>query len=530
MLATYKSIVGALLAQERLMGKDSPVLLKSRTSEVSHFKQILSTSALTTDETSSLYDELAKEDSPFSPDERASIGEAIANHSCSGRVVDANETAHDLAQKHMFVFNYLPEYIWTRLMDKTVDLDTKLNDMVEFSQRVLGLINITEPTARLITAIVLKSAGVAMTPKQANLKNEKLKALMTELRGTRRHTGTFKKFPENVSDFICVYNNRYDSAHPPVEPRIDVGEVLDMCRPAVIPCRKSASSLAIVEEQNPMAAMMSSRAARASGPQDMMMAMAANMMQWMMGMQGGSSSSADAIPNMRYFFSNTDAETPPRGAQKPAISPPKQQGDDEPEKQKPVLTDAAPDEQPAAPKAAASDEVRQRVQDLLKNKKAAKKKTAAKRKPAAAEKGDGDDEDDGADAGGKKDEADNEEGEEDDEEGDEEEEEEEEDEDEDAEDKVKERFNRLKRPASSVCRKPAAEPVMKKPAVAKAAKASTDLAVLLPHLFDKARAEASSRGAFTSYAYDNVKRTYGVDRARQAYAKAAALWDKVHSV
>lgn len=84
-----------------------------------------------------------------------------------------------------------------------------------------------------------------------------------------------------------------------------------------------------------------------------------------------------------------------------------------------------------------------------------------------------------------------------------------------------------KKPAahSSVSRKPAAQ---RKPAAAE-----TDAKVKVQHaspqFFLKADAMAKSCGAYTSRAYDNVKKSHGIDRAREAYQYAARLWDAVNA-
>ena len=230
-----------------------------------------------------------------------------------------------------------------------------------------------------------------------------------------------------------------------------------------------------------------------------------------LGQRGGD----DPIPGMQYFFRGganarnaQNATTPVRER----VAEPESLAGSPAALQTPIGSDAivdSPEPPPAAqPSAAvASDAVRKRAHEILEAKATAanKKKNTrhVKKTPGPLTE----DEDDRAGDG----------------EGYEENDELEEDE-EGADDVSR---GPCKKPAahSSVSRKPAAQ---RKPAAAeKDAKVNVQHA--FPQFLLKADAMAKSRGAYTSRAYDNVKKSHGIDRAREAYQYAARLWDAVNA-
>jgi hypothetical protein len=139
MLGMYKAVVGSLNAQIRLLGRDHDTVSKARASEIVHFKQTLSRTAVTNDDAHALYDELGKPDNPFTESERTDLGEAVALQCCSGRVPEASDTVGDLRQKCMYFFNYMPDDMWTSALDKNVSVDITLSQLASLVCTPWGL-------------------------------------------------------------------------------------------------------------------------------------------------------------------------------------------------------------------------------------------------------------------------------------------------------------------------------------------------------------------------------------------------------
>jgi hypothetical protein len=508
MLGMYKAVVGSLNAQIRLLGRDHDTVAKARAAEIVHFKQTLSRTAVTSADAHALYDELSKPDNPFTEAERKDLGEAVALQGCSGRVPEASDTVGDLRQKCMYFYNYMPDDMWTSVLDKNVSVDITLSQLASLGVHTLGLVKPCEQTARVITATAIVAKQLTFMPVQMQAKVKALKTAFTELRHIHKPMSTFKTFPEHVADFVSVYPGRYDAAQPPMEPRIEVRAVLDMCRPDVMPCRKSASSLRLTAPSSssstqhmqpyqhyapqPFAQQHQQPPMPMNG--DAFAQMFRCMMNFVSGQSQGagdqqSSSStpaADTIPGMQYFF---QPGAPPACSTPPRVQP----------VATPTLADTAivvASEQPpsaASPAAIASDDVRKRVHEVLalKAASASTKKKKKIRKSTKMPPSDNDAEDN----------KDNK--------------------DDDDEDEVDDG----KKPAGSVLRRPAAHCT---PAAANTA-TTAEIQHVLPHLFEETNAKNKSRGAYTSRAYDTVKRSHGMDRAREAYKYSAKVWDDMNA-
>lgn len=378
----YKAVVGSLNAQIRLLGRDHDTVSKARASEIVHFKQTLSRTAVTNDDAHALYDELGKPDNPFTESERTDLGEAVALQCCSGRVPEASDTVGDLRQKCMYFFNYMPDDMWTSALDKNVSVDITLSQLASLGVHTLGLVKPCEQTARVITATAIVAKQLAFMPVQMQAKVKALKTAFTELRHIHKPIATFKTFPEHVADFVSVYPGRYTAAEPPMEPRIEMRAVLDMCRPDVMPCRKSASSLRLTAPSSsssthhmqphhhyvpPFAHEHQQPPMQMNG--DALAQMFRCMMNFVNGQGAGdqqSSSStppADTIPGMQYFFQH--------GAPPACSTPPRVQPAETPIAVTPSATPIADSPSAASPAAIASDDVRKRVHEVLQAKSAA---------------------------------------------------------------------------------------------------------------------------------------------------------------
>jgi hypothetical protein len=352
------------------MGADHPNMAASRASQIAHFKQLIVNTTSDPVDTRLMYEELGKDQPPFTKEERVDIGAAIAAKERAG--LAANCGGSDDKQKHFFFYNYMSERLWTEQMDKNTSLQTKLNEMAVFAFTIVGLVSACEQTCRGITAITLAASGVSLAPIQAKAMIQTFTGYLKGLRAnSRRQQATMQQFPEDVTDFLAAYPGRYKGDQPPVPPRVCTDSIKEMLRPAVMPCRRSATSLRSIDltvGSQPREHAHAAFGAAAPMDQQMMMMVCANMMRFMMSGNQDQSS----VPDMRLFFGQQGAppgSEPPAGQQAITDRPPSPAGET-----LPGGNVVPPPKEPAADAEGQSD-MKSKVHAVLQKKKAAAVKT-----------------------------------------------------------------------------------------------------------------------------------------------------------
>ena len=122
MINQFNEIVASLQAQMRLMGPEHPSVKKTIASDVAHVKQIIASHALTAEDTKQLYKALNDDNSPFDKPTRLHLGEAVAAAETAGKCSD-NVTDDGDKQSLLFLYNYLTDELWAKLLDLSCSID-----------------------------------------------------------------------------------------------------------------------------------------------------------------------------------------------------------------------------------------------------------------------------------------------------------------------------------------------------------------------------------------------------------------------
>ena len=141
-------------------------------------------------------------------------------------------------QHHFFIYDYVPDKVWSVLLDKDLPWDPKRDELIAF---VLG-IGVVEPcelSFRVMVATLIVAAGVHLHPQQAFQKLLEFKRSFYLRRKTRGSVRSMDSFPKDVTQFTSVYADRYDPSHPPVKSPINVESVDLWCQKDHVPARKS---------------------------------------------------------------------------------------------------------------------------------------------------------------------------------------------------------------------------------------------------------------------------------------------------
>ena len=268
-------------------------------------QQILAKSKMPAPDCEQLYRELALDDGPFTAAQRRDLAQAVASHSRTDQPATAALESNRDVQDHMYVYNYMTDNIWKYVMNLDHDLQSVLNELVSFCQSALGLIKVSDDTARVIVATALRARGETLNPVLAKAKIDMVKLIMKNLRKANHPYATFKTFPASPVDFTNVYTNRYPTGEAPVPCPIDTQGIVDMCRPDVLPCRKTATSLGKAPATDTHALAVLPRSGSGSSPpqqNDMQQMMAAMLQQMMQRMGCAPPAASEPIPDMRYVF------------------------------------------------------------------------------------------------------------------------------------------------------------------------------------------------------------------------------------
>ena len=145
-------------------------------------------------------------------------------------------------QHHFFIYEYVPDKVWSVLLDKDLPWDAKRDELIAFVLGI-GVVDPCELSFRVMVATLIVAAGVHFVPQQAFQKLLEFKRSFYLRRKTRGSLRSMDSFPKDVTQFTSVYADRYDPGHPPVKSPINVESVDLWCQKDHVPARKSNASL-----------------------------------------------------------------------------------------------------------------------------------------------------------------------------------------------------------------------------------------------------------------------------------------------
>ena len=173
----------------------------------------------------------------FTEPQRRAVVTAISD---AVRGADIGAGVNAGRQHHFFIYEYVPDKVWSVLLDKDLPWDAKRDELIAF---VLG-IGVVEPcelSFRVMVATLIVAAGVH--PWFLRVKLVEFKRSFYLRRKTRGSLRSMDSFPKDVTQFTSVYADRYDPGHPPVKSPINVDSVDLWCQKDHVPARKSNASL-----------------------------------------------------------------------------------------------------------------------------------------------------------------------------------------------------------------------------------------------------------------------------------------------
>ena len=164
------------------------------------------------DAATELLDQLAVDDPDchFSSDQKASIGDVVIAGVGGGAVQAAPaHRAVNKEQKHEYLFNYIPEILWSVLKSKD-KLKHKFKHLVHFCVETIQLRNADAQTRCLMVAIVHEASGEDKSPDECYQDFVDITEVFQEKRAEIRGEQSLKTFPEDPNQFM----HRYPSAYP----------------------------------------------------------------------------------------------------------------------------------------------------------------------------------------------------------------------------------------------------------------------------------------------------------------------------
>ena len=182
-------------------------------------------------------------DGPFNEEDCATLTNVILGVG-SMSTSEISSTRVSLKQQtHLNFNNYLTEADWRTLCNRAVDRDYKV-DLIVRRCMAIGLLSMTEKTARYVTAVLVVSHGEQCSLPECYDLLQKVKTAVKKHREHRsdKVVATMATFPSDVKDFMQSFPNAYSADDQPVASQVDGQVVSDLS--AAMPARKTHSAMA----------------------------------------------------------------------------------------------------------------------------------------------------------------------------------------------------------------------------------------------------------------------------------------------
>ena len=244
MLGLYQSSVRFMLAEAGMLGEDHPTKESSQLARVKHFCGTLSAYPKDVADSQAVMEALAEITPAFTVEQQREMAVAVSLHmhaksaNSGQQVQNSPHNSPCKQQVHMFLHEWLPDLCWGRYFDKSMSVDAKLEDFIDFCLRI-GLRNPNDATLKTILAIIMICHQIEYTPSEAynQIKSIRLKfAHKRQLRGGER---LLDEYPRDPSDFMRLHPHVYPESSPPIASRLDALRIQDLTRKDRIPTRCS---------------------------------------------------------------------------------------------------------------------------------------------------------------------------------------------------------------------------------------------------------------------------------------------------
>ena len=221
MLKQYNSIVKFMIAENAMLGYEGAE--QRIANQLQHVIAAIKRIPLDHDDAQQLLERL-HEESLFSRDQRREIAKVVSTLTHTHDTSSPNGKTQSLR----YIHNYLPEYLWTILFDKSISFDHKLDELAKFAVPVLGCRFPDPPSRRHMVAFVAATSNTRVSADQIYANVFALKDKFKHKRDIYPGSITFNTFPADVAAFIQLHPTAYTTAHPPVPSRITTSSILDI--------------------------------------------------------------------------------------------------------------------------------------------------------------------------------------------------------------------------------------------------------------------------------------------------------------
>ena len=200
-----------------------------------------STSAMSQDECSELFEYLEADNNTFTKDQRTPLAK-LANTRCES-LANQNTTGSDESnQKNLYVQFYYPAWMWAIIKSDDI-MHNKIINTADFWIKHLGIRFACEKTKRLGISILHVAANLPVDPDLAYEHLHELQAVIVAKRSIIPGSSTLKVFPQDPNDFWNQYPDAYSKEHPPVSCRICDMAIFHRNTKTCIPARSSNNKI-----------------------------------------------------------------------------------------------------------------------------------------------------------------------------------------------------------------------------------------------------------------------------------------------
>ncbi len=152
-------------------------------------------------------------------------------------------------QEHRFLYNYLPEKIWSMLQSQDT-INNKLRRFAHFLIEVPRCRNPSGPTCRLAVRITHVASNIEKPPEDAYDDVRTFADVCKSKRGSIHGTQTMSKVVKDPKEFMLWYPECYPASDPPIDCPVDVATMLERASKETIPIRHSNDKVSRKSQSN----------------------------------------------------------------------------------------------------------------------------------------------------------------------------------------------------------------------------------------------------------------------------------------
>ena len=243
MLSLFKASSAYIIAEQTMLGVDHPGLAASQTARVQHFRESITSFPQDVEDSQSVMQALqvasTLPNAAFSPSHLREIASAVSLHMTVKTANVASTAGNAKPQVNLYVFNYMPLSLWSKLGDAQISWEAKLELFVDFLLHVLRLRNPTDATLKVCLSICKLLHQRTLPPNEAYNEIQKLKTKLFNKRLLHPGDQSLLEFQSDPAAFITLYPSAYPECDPPVASKLDEMNIREGVRKDVMPTRSN---------------------------------------------------------------------------------------------------------------------------------------------------------------------------------------------------------------------------------------------------------------------------------------------------